>query len=122
MLREADEELEILRREIKSETPPEIELHADAPMGAWLARITEWVENRISAIAAWDDLRRAISNAEEAKAALATEEDSLVKTLITAGINVDGLSLAALMPSSRQCARRPCCAPDQADGGGQTPR
>jgi len=100
MLREADEELEILRQEIRSEASPEIELRADAPVGTWLARVSQWAENRISALAAWDDVRRANSDAEEAKAALATEQDSLANTLITVGINVDGLGLAALMQAA----------------------
>lgn len=100
LLRETDEELETLRREFRVETPAEIALGADAPTGAWLASVSQWTENRTSALAAWDDLRRALSDVEEAKGALATEQDSLAKTLITVGIDVDGLGLAALMQAA----------------------
>lgn len=100
LLGEADEELEILRSQIRSETPAEIELPADATVGSWLARISQWTENHVSAVAAWDDLRRALSDVEEAKATLTTEQDSLATTLITAGIDVEGLGLAALMQAA----------------------
>lgn len=100
LLRETDEELETLRREVSSETPAEIELNADAPVGAWLARITHWTENRASALAAWDDLRRAQKDLAEAGSALATEQNSLATALTTTGIDVDGLGLAALVQAA----------------------
>ncbi|MCZ0738564.1 AAA family ATPase [Phreatobacter sp. AB_2022a] len=100
MLRETDEELEIVRREIRSETPPQIELQADASLGAWLARVSSWAEHRISALAAWKDLRRTLSDVEGAKAALAVEHASLAKTLIAVGTDVDGLDLSALMQAA----------------------
>lgn len=96
-LRETDEELQTLRRDIRTETPPEIDLGDDASVGSWLTRIGRWAETRTSALTAWDDLRHASSDAEEARTALATEQDSLTMTLINVGIVVDGLDLAALM-------------------------
>ncbi|RFB76614.1 AAA family ATPase [Methylovirgula sp. 4M-Z18] len=100
LLREADEELETLRREIKSETPLEIPLCDGASLGSWLLTIGRWTENRTSALAAWDKLRRVLRELDEAKAALAAKQNSLAKTLITVGIHVDGLDLAALMQAA----------------------
>ena len=97
MLREADEELEILRREIQSEVPTEIQLSDAAQVGTWLERISRWTEKRASTLVAWDELRRTQIEIENAKAGIASERDSLTKTLIAAGIKVDGLDLAALM-------------------------
>ncbi|TYR33525.1 AAA family ATPase [Mesorhizobium microcysteis] len=97
LLRETDEELQTLRREIRTETPAEIDLGDDASVGSWLTRIGRWAETRTSALTAWDDLRRASSDAEEARTALATEQDSLAMTLINVGIVIDGLDVAALM-------------------------
>jgi uncharacterized protein YhaN len=100
MLREADDELEILRREVRSEAPIEIDLSPEASVGAWLARITQWTENRASALAAWDDLRRRQNEVEDAKATLVTERDSLIEVLTTIGIDVAGLGLTALMQAA----------------------
>jgi len=100
LLREADEELETLRREIRLETPDEINLRADASVGAWLARIGQWTESRASALTAWHDLRRALNDLEEAKGALETERNSLARTLAGVGINVDGMGLAALVQAA----------------------
>lgn len=100
LLRETDEELKTLRREIRSETPDEMELRADTSVGAWLARIGQWTENRASALIAWDDLRRALNDLEEAKGTLATEQNSLAKALTGVGINVDGMGLAALVQAA----------------------
>ncbi|CAM5338551.1 hypothetical protein ATER59S_00084 [Aquamicrobium terrae] len=97
LLRETDAELQALRREIRSETPTEIELSDAAPMGSWLTRISQWTNTRTSALAAWDDLRRAGSDAEEARTALAAEQALLATTLNNVGIDVGGLDLAALM-------------------------
>lgn len=100
LLRETDEELQTLRREIRSETPPEIDLGEDASVGSWLTRIGQWAETRTSALTAWDDLRRAVSDAEEARTALATEQNTLAATLVSVGIDVDGLDVAALMQAA----------------------
>ncbi|MHA6643999.1 ATP-binding protein [Mesorhizobium sp. A623] len=100
LLRETDEELKTLRREIRSETPDEIDLRADASAGAWLARIGQWTESRAAALTAWDDLRRALNDLEEANGALETEQNSLTKALTGVGINVGGIGLAALVQAA----------------------
>ncbi|TAN16881.1 MAG: hypothetical protein EPN45_02120 [Rhizobiaceae bacterium] len=97
LLKEINEELQALRREIRSETPIEIELSDTAPVGSWLTRISQRVGTRASALIAWDDLRRARRDVEEAQAAIATEQQSLAATLTDVGISVDDLDLAALM-------------------------
>jgi uncharacterized protein YhaN len=100
LLRETDEELQTLRREIRTETPPEIDLGDDVSVGSWLTRIGQWAETRTSALTAWDDLRRALSDAEEARTALATEQDSLATTLINVGIVVDDVGVTVLMQAA----------------------
>lgn len=100
LLRDIDEELETLRREIRTETSAEIDLDVDASVQSWLTRIGRWSDARVSALTTWDDLRRALSNAEDAKAALAKEQDTLLAILISVGINVDGLDVAALMQAA----------------------
>lgn len=100
LLRETDEELQTLRREIRTETPSEIDLGEDASVGSWLTRIGQWAETRTSALTAWDDLRRTVSDAEEARTALATEQNTLAATLVSVGIDVDGLDVAALMQAA----------------------
>ena len=100
LLRETDEELETLRREIRAETPSEIDLGDDASVGSWLTRVGRWAEIRSLALAAWDDLRRALGDAEDARAALEKEQDTLATTLIDVGIVVDGLDVAALMQAA----------------------
>lgn len=100
LLRETDNELEALRREIRLETPAAIELTAEASPAAWLGTVGKWTDNRISALAAHDDLRRALSGLDEAKAALGSEQDLLAKSLVSVGIDVDGLDLAALMQAA----------------------
>lgn len=97
LLREADNELEILRHEIRAETPAEIDLDAHSTTGAWLARIGQWIENRSSALAAWDDLRRARNALDQTKEALATQQTALAKALTGAGLKVDGIGLPALV-------------------------
>ncbi|MDR7031326.1 AAA family ATPase [Mesorhizobium sp. BE184] len=100
LLRDIDDELQTLRGEIRTETPAEIDLDDDASVASWLTRIGRWAETRASALTAWDDLRRAMSDAEDAKAALAREQDTLLATLISVGIDVDGLDVAALMQAA----------------------
>ncbi|RCS24757.1 hypothetical protein DUT91_04635 [Phyllobacterium salinisoli] len=100
LLRESDEELEILRREIRTETPTEIALSGDAPTGSWLAKISQWAENHASALAAWDHLRRALNDIEVAEDGLKAEQSSLAQALASTGINVDGLALAALVQAA----------------------
>lgn len=100
LLRETDDELQILRREIRTETPAEIDLDADASVASWLTKIGRWSETRTSALSAWDDLRLAASEAEDAKAAVGKEQDTLATTLISVGIDVDGLDIAALMQAA----------------------
>jgi hypothetical protein len=51
-------------------------------------------------LTAWDDLRNALSDAEDARAVLAKEYDTLAATLINVGINDDGLDVAALMQAA----------------------
>jgi len=97
LLRETDEELQTLRREIRTAIPPEIDLDDNASVGSWLTRIGQWAETRSSALTAWDDLHRAFSNVEDVGTALATEQDTLATTLISVGIIVDGLDVAAMM-------------------------
>lgn len=97
LLKEVDAELQTLRHEIRSETPDEIALADEASVGSWLTTISQWTETRTSALAAWDDLRRARNDAEEARVALTTEQQSLAATLNTVGISADDLDLAALM-------------------------
>lgn len=53
LLRETDEQLQTLRREIRSETPTEIELRDVASVEFWLTRINQWAESRISALTMW---------------------------------------------------------------------
>ncbi len=100
LLRDIDDELQTLRREITTETPSEIDLVDDASVASWLTKIGRWGEARTSALSAWDDLRRASSDAEDAKAALEMEQGSLASTLISVGIEVDGLDVAALMQAA----------------------
>jgi uncharacterized protein YhaN len=100
LLRETDEELQTLRREIRTETPPEIDLDDDASVASWLTRIGRWAETRTLTLTAWDDLRNALSDAEDARAVLAKEYDTLAATLINVGINDDGLDVAALMQAA----------------------
>lgn len=100
LLRDIDDELQTLRREITTETPAEIDLVDDASVASWLTRIGRWGEARTSALSAWDDLRRASSDAEDAKAALEMEQGSLASALISVGIEVDGLDVAALMQAA----------------------
>lgn len=100
LLRDIDYELQTLRREITTETPSEIDLVDDASVASWLTKIGRWGEARTSALSAWDDLRRASSDAEDAKAALEMEQGSLASTLISVGIEVDGLDVAALMQAA----------------------
>lgn len=100
LLRETDEELQTLRREIRTETPSEIELGDEASIGSWLTRIGQWAETRTSALTAWDDMRHALSYTEDARASLAAEQDLLATTLISVGIVIDGLDVAALMQAA----------------------
>ncbi|WP_336072147.1 AAA family ATPase [Nitratireductor rhodophyticola] len=100
LLRDIDDELQTLRREITTETPSEIDLVDDASVASWLTKIGRWGEARTSALSAWDDLRRASSDAEDAKAALEMEQGSLASTLISVGIEVDGLDVATLMQAA----------------------
>jgi len=100
LLRETDEALQTLRREIRTETPPEIDLGDDASIGSWLTRIDQWDEIRTSALTAWDDLRRALSDVEEARAVLATEQDLLATSLASVGVVVDGLGVPVLMQAA----------------------
>jgi uncharacterized protein YhaN len=100
LLRDIDDELQTLRGEIRTETPAEIDLDDDASVASWLTGIGRWVETRVLALTAWDDLRLAMSDAEYAKAALAREQDTLLATLISVGIDGDGLDVAALMQAA----------------------
>ncbi|HBQ31649.1 AAA family ATPase [Brucella anthropi] len=100
LLRETDDELQTLRCEIRSETPAEINLDGDASVASWLTKIGRRAEIRILTLSAWDDLRQTLSDAENAKAALATEQDTLAATLISVGLDVDGLDVAALMQAA----------------------
>ncbi len=100
LLRDIDDELQTLRGEIRTETPAEIDLDDDASVASWLTRIGRWAETRTSALIAWDDLRLALGDAENAKAALAKEQDTLLTTLVGVGIDVDGLDVAALMQAA----------------------
>lgn len=100
LLRDIDDELQTLRREIRSETPAEIDLDDDASVASWLTRIGRWAETRTLTLTAWDDLRNALSDAEDARAVLAKEYDTLAATLINVGINDDGLDVAALMQAA----------------------
>lgn len=100
LLQAVDEELQALRHEIRTETPPEIDLADEASAGSWLTRIGQWSGTRISALIAWDDLRRASNDAEDARSALAEEQDSLATALTSVGIAVDGLDVAALMQAA----------------------
>ncbi len=97
LLRDIDDELQTLRREIGSETPVEIDLDDDESVVSWLTRIGRWAEIRTLALAAWDDLRHALSDAEDARTVLAKEQGTLAAILISAGIDDDGLDVAALM-------------------------
>ncbi|MEO3388787.1 hypothetical protein [Mesorhizobium sp. CAU 1741] len=96
LLRDLDDELQTLRREIRTETPADIDLDDDASAASWLTRIDRWTETRTSALTAWDDLRLALRDADDAKAALGKEQDTLLASLISNGIDVDGLDIAAL--------------------------
>jgi uncharacterized protein YhaN len=100
LLREIDEELQALRGEIRKETPAEIDLEDEASVRSWLTRIGRWAEARDAALTAWDDLRHALSYAEDVKAALAKEHDTLATTMTSVGIGVDGLDVAALMQAA----------------------
>lgn len=100
LLRDTDDELQKLRGEIRTDTPAEIDLDDDASVASWLTRIGRWVEVRALALTAWDDLRLALRDAEDAKAALAKEQDTLATTLIGVGIDVDGLDVAALVQAA----------------------
>ena len=100
LLRKTDDELQILRREIRTETPAEIDLDDHASVASWLTRVARWAETRTSVLAAWDDLRLALRDAEDANAALAKEQDTLATILIGVGIDVDGLDIAALMQAA----------------------
>jgi uncharacterized protein YhaN len=100
LLREIDDELQTFRREIRTETPAEIDLDDEASVGSWLTRIGRWAEARTTALTAWDDLRHALSDAEDVKAALAKEQDTLATTMIGVGIGVEGLDVAALMQAA----------------------
>ncbi|EKF40266.1 hypothetical protein NA8A_21661 [Nitratireductor indicus C115] len=100
LLQETDSELEALRREIRSETPTEIELPADKPTHAWLKTVSSWAEARTSALVAHDDLRRSLSDIDEARSVIETEKGLLSESLIRLGIDVEGLDLAALMQAA----------------------
>lgn len=97
---EVDQELKALRREIRSETPLEVALNAEASTASWLSRIDQWTQRHTSALAAWDDLRQTQSEVDEGKAALAAEHASLDKALITIGLRTEGLGLPALMQAA----------------------
>ena len=103
MLQGTNDELEALRREIRQETPSQIGLNDSTSAGSWLAAINQWKENRATALTAWDDLSRTLGELEEAKAALATQQNALTTALIALGMDVDGLSLAALMQAADNC-------------------
>ncbi|WP_295807618.1 AAA family ATPase [uncultured Nitratireductor sp.] len=100
LLRKTDDGLQILRREIRTETPAEIDLDDDASVASWLTRVARWAETRTSVLAAWDDLRLALRDAEDANAALAKEQDTLATILIGVGIDVDGLDIADLIQAA----------------------
>lgn len=100
LLQESGSELEALRREIRSETPTEIELAPDKPTHAWLTTVSSWAEARTSALVAHDDLRRSLSDIDQAKSVIETEMGLLSESLITFGIDVEGLDLAALMQAA----------------------
>ena len=100
LLRDIDDDLQTLRGEIRIDTPAEIDLDDDASVASWLTRIGRWAETRTSALSAWDDLRLASSEAEDAQDALGKEQDALATTLISVGIDVDGLDIAALMQAA----------------------
>lgn len=98
--RDIDDELRTLQGEIRTETLAEIDLDDEASVASWLTRIGRWAAARASTLTAWADLRLALSDAEEAKAALAKEHDTLATTLIGVGIDVDGLDVAAMMQAA----------------------
>ncbi|MGQ2908775.1 MAG: AAA family ATPase [Aliihoeflea sp.] len=100
LLRGLDDELQTLRGEIRTETPVEIDLDADTSVASWLTRIGRWVEVRALALTAWDDLRLALRDAEDAKTTLAREQDTLATTLIGVGIDVEHLNVAALVQAA----------------------
>nr|WP_278423179.1 AAA family ATPase [Brucella anthropi] len=100
VLQDVDDELHTSRGEIRTETSAEIDLDDDASAASWLTRIGRWAETRTSALSAWDDLRRALRDAEDAKAAFAQEQETLLTTLISVGIDVDGLDIGALMQAA----------------------
>jgi len=100
LLHGIDVDLKLLRNEISAETPADIELAADAPIAAWLSRITRWAENRATALAAWEDLRHTLKDIEAARTVLETEQNSLTAVLATIGIAVNDLPLTALVQAA----------------------
>ncbi|MFJ6327847.1 MULTISPECIES: AAA family ATPase [unclassified Rhizobium] len=101
LLYETDLELANLRSEIRAEISPEkIQLRNDVPTIAWLTTISQWTENRSAALAAWDDLRRATREVEEAKLALAVQLESLAEALQSIGVEIEGLGIDALQQAA----------------------
>lgn len=96
LLDETDSELASLSREIRSEIPSEIELATDASVASWLSKTGLWAESHAAGLVAWDDLRQTLQGVEQARTALATEQDSLAKALSASGVDVEALDLAAM--------------------------
>jgi uncharacterized protein YhaN len=95
-----DDEGEAIRKEIRAETPAEIELAADVSTAAWLARIERWTGNHAAALSAWEDLQQARHNIEAAMTALQAERGFLAEALNTAGVATESLPLTALIQAT----------------------
>lgn len=96
LLEETNGELATLRHEIQSETPSEIALPTDASLASWLAKTSQWAEGHAAGLAAWDDLRQTLHSVEQARTALAKEQDGLAKALSASGVEMDALDLTAM--------------------------
>lgn len=100
LLSAVDEEQEILCRDIRSETPNEIDLAVTTSLETWLAQLDRWAKTRLPALSAWDDRRRTQNSIEEIKGALETEQQALSKILADIGLCIEGSPLPALVQAA----------------------
>lgn len=97
LLAEIEDELAVLRAEIRAEVAPDIELSPDATVASWLALIDRWVKNRSAAVSAWDALAEVEQAISQARSAIEAEEQALADLLGKTGFDASGLALPALL-------------------------
>lgn len=96
LLREADVALGTLRDEIRRMLPAAVGLAEDHPLAAWLSQLEQWLKNRETTLAAWDDLQDVLASAASARTELEREETGLRALLFTVS-DAPNLPLPALI-------------------------